>query len=65
MIGNVNKEGYNKLAPNFFDEKRITTSNFHEVTKDFFQHAVDTYEKMEATLMEKIAKLSNELEISY
>jgi len=26
---------------------------------------VDTYEKMEATLMEKITKLSNELEISY
>lgn len=26
---------------------------------------VDTYEKMEATLMEKITNLSNELEMSY
>lgn len=52
MIGNVNKEGYNKLAPNFFDEKRITTSNFHEVTKDFFQHAVDTYVKKGNKILE-------------
>lgn len=26
---------------------------------------VDTYEKMEATLMEKITKISNEIEINY
>lgn len=52
MISKVNKEGYNKLAPNFSEEKRVTTSNFHELTKTFFQNAVNTYVKEEDMILE-------------
>lgn len=40
IIRNTNKDGYNRLAEVFTDEKRITTANFHELSKDFFKYII-------------------------
>ena len=41
-VRDVNKQGYNKLAPEFVEEKRITTANFHELSQDFFRYVMNS-----------------------
>ena len=48
----VNKRGYNKLAPYFDEEKRLTTANFHEVTLEFFRNAISKYVRKEMKVLE-------------
>lgn len=42
MIRKTNKEGYNRLADVFIDEKRVTTANFHELSQDFFRYILSS-----------------------
>lgn len=39
----LNKEGYNKIAKEFSEKKRLTTSNFHSASLSFFKNAISKY----------------------
>lgn len=39
-IDRVNREGYQSVASEFTDDRRLTTANFHALTKPFFSNAV-------------------------
>jgi len=41
----TNRMGYNKLANEFTEEKRKTTANFHQLSREFFQMAINRYLK--------------------
>jgi len=41
-IDRINKHGYDKIAFEFDDDKRITTANFHQASKDFFKEKLDS-----------------------
>ncbi|MFE1748021.1 methyltransferase domain-containing protein [Coleofasciculus sp. H7-2] len=38
-----NKVGYDLIANEFFDDRRVTTANFHDLSIDFFNHHVESY----------------------
>lgn len=52
MIKKRNKEGYNRIAEAFVDEKRVTTSNFHELSKDFFEYILSSKVKTGMKVLE-------------
>jgi guanylate kinase/ubiquinone/menaquinone biosynthesis C-methylase UbiE len=38
-----NKVGYDLIANEFFDNRRVTTANFHDLSINFFNHHVESY----------------------
>lgn len=51
-IRNINKSGYNRLAPDFTEDKRVTTSNFHQLSSDFFNYLLQFKVKKETKVLE-------------
>lgn len=45
LIDDLNRIGYQKIADEFSDSKRITTKNFHDLSVNFFQSCIDKYIK--------------------
>ena len=43
IIDNLNSRGYNKIAKEFSESKRLTTRNFHSISKPFFDYAFNKY----------------------
>lgn len=52
VIDNFNKNGYNKVAEEFSDDKRLTTNNFHILSKNFFSNAINKFVKNNDKLLE-------------
>lgn len=42
-IDRINRDGYQKAAPEFQEDLRITTKNFHDLSLPYFHGAIDTY----------------------
>lgn len=41
VIDTQNRTGYNGIAPDFNEEERVTTANFHELSVDFFSNVFE------------------------
>lgn len=52
IIDSTNREGYNKVAKYFTEEKRITTRNFHELSIPFFENIFNNYVNDESHILE-------------
>lgn len=52
IIDALNKRGYEKVANDFTEEKRITTRNFHELSSRFFCDAFAAYVANDAVVAE-------------
>lgn len=52
IIDALNREGYEKVANDFTEEKRITTRNFHELSAPFFRDSFAAYVTENAAVAE-------------
>jgi guanylate kinase len=52
IIDSVNRIGYNKIASEFTEEKRITTKNFHTASIQFFNMAITNHIKASDKILE-------------
>ncbi|MDR2145419.1 MAG: methyltransferase domain-containing protein [Tannerella sp.] len=52
VIDETNKIGYNKIAPEFTEEQRITTKNFHTYSRDFLENSITQHIKESDKILE-------------
>lgn len=52
QIDEINKIGYNKVAYEFTEEKRVTTHNFHIASTKFFKTSIQKYIKKNTKILE-------------
>ncbi len=50
IIDSTNKRGYDSIANEFYDDKRLTTANFHDASKSFFTEELGSYKGDESLL---------------
>jgi guanylate kinase/ubiquinone/menaquinone biosynthesis C-methylase UbiE len=48
----LNKTGYDLIADEFFDDRRVTTANFHDLSIDFFNRQVEFYGDSDGIVLE-------------
>jgi guanylate kinase/ubiquinone/menaquinone biosynthesis C-methylase UbiE len=47
-----NKVGYDFIANEFFDDRRVTTANFHDLSIDFFNHHVESCRDLDQVVLD-------------
>lgn len=52
LLERQNKAGYDLIANEFFDDRRITTANFHDLSTNFFNHHIEVCRDLHQAVLE-------------